>query len=190
MEKLKKIIFYLGCVLFAFYVIHSAFFKSIIPGATKLAVPAEATFVHQMKNVDELLKSPVCDPLNKKLEGEKTLAALLESEPWLRQFVPGEVTVVNMPLRYAGQSETWAIISWVGWRSPWLRWKLGAKQNKQFSLIAKHNDWPIWRYKSATMGADVSLTFSLTDTLFIVCISDRPSDIVFFLNAYDRVGTR
>jgi len=186
MEKLKKILFYLGCVLFVFYVIHCAFFESMVSGATKQAVPVVATSVHQMKNIDELLKSPVCGQINKKLGGEITVASLLKSEPWLRQFVPSEVTVVNMPICCFGQ-KTWAIVSWVGWRSPWLRWKLGAKQGGAFKRIGKYNVWSIWEYTSDKIAPDSSITCSLTDNLFILCISDHPSDIISFLDAYDGV---
>jgi hypothetical protein len=185
MKKIKSILFYLVATLFTIHVLYFSFFQSSIPGATEKAIPCEATFVHSMKNIDELLKSPVCGQINKKLGTEITLAKLLKEEPWLKDFMPSEITIANMPLHYRGQSKTWAMVSWVGWRSPWLRWKLEGKKNKHFTLLKKYHVWSVWEYKSNKIAPNSSLTFSLTDTLFIVCISDHPSDIFSFLNSYD-----
>ena len=185
MKKIKSILFYLIATLFTIHVLYYAFFQRFIPKATEKAIPAEATFFYSIKNLNELLKSPVCGQINKKLGTEITLAKLLEEEPWLKDFMPSEIAIVNMPIHYLGQNKTWAMISWVGWRSPWLRWKLESKKNKHFTLLEKHHVWSVWKYESNKIAPDSALTFALTDTLFIVCISDHPSDIFSFLDSYD-----
>jgi hypothetical protein len=91
-----------------------------------------------------------------------------------------------MPLRYAGQTKTWAAVSWVGWRSPWLRWKLENSRKNGFSMLGKHAVWPVWQYDTPDIAKGMSLTFALTDNLFIACLSENPSDILSLLDTYDN----
>ncbi len=163
-----------------------AFFQPFIPGAVCDAIPAQATFVHQADSLDELLQSPVCGQLDKALGAGNSLEALAASTGWIRRVAPSEIAVADLPLRYAGQTKSWAAVSWVGWRSPWLRWKLEHTRAEGFSLLGKHSAWPIWRYESPHIARGSSLVFALTDNLFIVCLSNNPSEIRTLLDAYDN----
>jgi hypothetical protein len=163
-----------------------AFVQPFIPGAVCDAIPAQATFFHKAANLEELLQSPVCGQLNKALGAGNSLEQLLASNSWVRLAAPSEIAVADMPLRYAGQTKTWAAVSWVGWRSPWLRWKLENSRKNGFSMLGKHAVWPVWQYDTPDIAKGMSLTFALTDNLFIACLSENPSDILSLLDTYDN----
>ncbi len=175
----------LGIVLTAVSIGY-AFFQPFIPGAVYEAIPAQATFVHRADHLEDLLGSPVCGQIDKALGAGNSLEALAASNPWLRRVVPSEIAVADLPLRYAGQTKSWAAVSWVGWRSPWLRWRLEHTRAKGFSALEKHNVWPVWKYETPNIAGGTPLIFALTDNLFIACLSDTPSDIFLLLNAYDN----
>jgi len=166
----------LGAVLAA-VVVGYAFFQPFIPGAVCGAIPAQASFVHRFDDLKQLQGSPVYELL------DKIPAA---SSLWLRRVVPSEVAVADLPLRYPGQTKAWAAVSWVGWRSPWLRWRLEHTRAEGFSFLGKHNVWPIWKYETTDIEGGASLVFSLTDNLFIACLSENPEDILLLLETYDR----
>ena len=175
----------LGLVFLALTTWYS-FFQPFIPGAVLNAIPAQATFYHQADGLDDLLQSPVCGQLDKALGAGNSLDALLKSSKWVRLAAASEIAVTDLPLRYAGQTKSWATVSWVGWRSPWLRWKLEHARAKGFTLLGKHAVWPVWQYESSSIARGSILTFTLTDNLFIACLSESPSDILFLLDTYDN----
>ena len=163
-----------------------ALFQPFIPNFVLNAIPAQATFYHQADGLDDLLKSPVCDQLDKALGAGNSLDKLLKSNHWTKLAAASEIAVADLPLRHAGQMKSWATVSWVGWRSPWLRWKLEHTRAKGFFLLGKHNVWPVWQYESPDIAHGSSLTFALTDNLFIACLSENPSDILLLLDTYDN----
>ncbi len=186
MTKLKQRITVGLGIAFLAISIGYAFFQPFIPGAVYDAIPAEATSVHRAAGLEDLLRSPICGQLDKALGAGVSLEALSETSGWLGRVAPSEISVATLPLRYAGQSQTWATVSWVGWRSPWLRWRLEHTRAEGFSMLGKHSVWPIWKYESPNLAGGSPLIFSLTDTLFIACLSDRPSDLLSLLDAYDN----
>ena len=163
-----------------------AFFQPFIPGAVYDAVPAQATFTHKAENLDDLLVSPVCTQINQALGAGNSLEMLLDSNGWIKLAAPSEIAIADIPLRFAGQSKAWAAVSWVGWRSPWLRWRLEHTRAEGFSFLGKHAVWPVWKYETPDIARGTSLTFALTDNLFIICLSENPSDILLLLDAYDQ----
>ena len=175
----------LGTV-FAGVVLYCSFCQPFIPDAVCEAFPAEASFVFHAQSLEELLRSPVCGQLDKALGAGNTLRQLLEGNDWTRLAAPSEIAVADIPFRRAGQNKTWAAASWVGWRSPWLRWKLEHSRHANLERLGKHAVWPIWRYDAPDIARGMSLTFALTDNLLLVCLSENPSDIVYLLNAYDK----
>ncbi len=184
-RKLKLgITLLLGIALAAISIGYS-FFQPFVPGAVLNAIPAQATFVHQADSLAELLQSPVCGLLDKALGAGNSLDALLASNGWIKRAAPSEVVVANMPLRYPGQTKAWAAASWVGWRSPWLRWRLEHTRAEGFSFLGKHAVWPIWQLETPNIACGESLMFALTDNLFIACLSESPEDIGRLLDTYD-----
>jgi len=175
----------LGLVFLALTAWYS-FFQPFIPGGVLNAIPDQSTFVHQSKNLEELLKSPVCGQLDKALGAGKSLKTLLKTTPWLRLAAASEIAIADLPLRYTGQTKSWAAVSWVGWRSPWLRWKLEHTRTEGFSMLGKRAVWPVWQYESPDIARGSVLTFALTDNLFIACLSENPSDILLLLDTYDN----
>jgi len=175
----------LGIVLAA-VAIGYAFFQPFIPGAVCDAIPAEAISVHQADNLDDLMRSPVCGQLDKALGAGVSLEALAKTSGWFGRVAPSEIAVATLPLRYANQSQTWVAVSWVGWRSPWLRWRLEHTRAEGFSMIGKHSVWPIWKYETPGIAGGSPVVFALTDKLFIACLSDHPADILSLLDAYDN----
>ena len=163
-----------------------AFFQPFIPDAVYEAIPAQATFTHKVKSLEELLQSPVCGQLDKALGAGNSLEALLTSNPWVKLAAPSEIVIADIPFRFAGQTTSWAMVSWVGWRSPWLRWKLEHTRAEGFSFLGKHAVWPVWKYETSDLARGAILTFALTDNLFISCLSENPSDILFLLDTYDH----
>lgn len=172
--------------LFAAAVFCSSFCQPFISGAVCDAIPAQASFVFKADNLDELLISPVCGQLDKALGAGNSVAALLANNAWATLAAGSEIAVADLPLRQAGQTKSWAVVSWVGWRSPWLRWKLEHSRAEGLHFLGKHAVWPIWKYETQDIARGMSLTFALTDNLFIACLSEAPSDIVLLLDTYDK----
>jgi len=175
----------LGAV-FTAVVFCCSFCQPFIPGAVYEAVPAQATFTHKAESLEELLKSPVCAQLNKALGAGNSLEVLLADNRWIKLAVPSEIAIADLPLRHTGQTKSWAAVSWVGWRSPWLRWKLEHSRAKELSFMGKHAVWPIWKYETPDIARGMSLTFALTDNLFVACLSENPTDILLLLDTYDQ----
>ena len=173
-------------VVFAMVALHYAFHQPFIPGAVFSAIPEEATSTYLADNLAELLQSPVCGQIDRALGAGNSLAALLGSNDWTRLAAASEIAVADIPLRHPGQSKTWVAASWVGWRSPWLRWKLTHAHNANLRLLGKHSVWPVWAYEAPDIARGMSLTFALTDNLFLACLSESPSDILLLLETYDR----
>ena len=173
-------------LIFAAVAVGYAFFQPFIPGAVYDAIPAQAPFKHGAESLEELLKSPVCVQLDKALGAGNSVEALLASTDWIKLTAPSEIAVAGIPLRYAGKTKAWVAVSWVGWRSPWLRWKLEHSRAPGLSFMGKHAVWPIWKYETQGIARGTSLTLSLTDNLFMVCLSENPSDILLLLDTYDH----
>lgn len=173
-------------VAFAAVLVRYAFFQPFIPGAVCTAIPAQATFVYRAGSLEELFQSPVCGQLDNALGAGNSLRQLLKGNDWTKMAASSEIAVADIPFRQAGHSKTWAAASWVGWRSPWLRWKLEHSQDKNLKLLGKHATWPIWSYDAPDIARGMRLTFALTDNLFLACLSENASDIVMLLDAYDR----
>ena len=163
-----------------------AFYQPFIRDAVYDAIPAQATFAYKAESLDDLYESPVCSQLDKALGAGNSVEALLHSNDWVKLAVPSEIAIAAIPLRYAGQTRTWATVSWVGWRSPWLRWKLEHSRTEGLSFLGKHAVWPIWKYETPDIARGTSLTFALTDNLFLACLSENPTDILLLLDTYDQ----
>jgi len=172
--------------IFAVLVLYYSLYQPYIPGAVHRAVPAESTFVYHADSLEELLKSPVCAQLDKTLGAGNSLRTLLESNAWARLAAPSEIAIADIPFQRAGEGKSWAAVSWVGWRSPWLRWKLEHAAGGKLRFLGKHSVWPIWCYDAPDIARGMTLTFALTDNLFVACLSERPADIVLLLDAYDQ----
>jgi hypothetical protein len=173
-------------VVFAVAVFCSSFCQPFISGAVLGAIPAHATFTHKAATLDELWGSPVLGQLDKALGAGNSMEALLRSNDWLPLAAPSEIVIASLPVRYAGQPPAWVAASWVGWRSPWLRWKLEHARIEGLSFFGKHSVWPIWRYETPEIARGSYLTFALTDNLFMTCLSDNPTDILLLLDTYDQ----
>lgn len=175
----------LGAV-FVGVVIYYAFCQEFIPGAVCDAMPAESTFVYRAGSLEELLQSPVCSQIDKELGAGNSLRTLLESSKWTKLAVPSELAIADIPIRTTGQSKTWAAASWVGWRSPWLRWKLDNVSDLKLRPLKSPLVWPVWRYDAPDIARGKGLYFALTDNLFLACLSEDPVDIFLLLDAYDQ----
>ncbi len=163
-----------------------SFYQPFIPGAVSEAIPSRASFVFRVDSLEELLQSPVCGQLDKALGAETSLSELIGSNSWTALAASSEISVADIPRHYAGEQKSWAAVSWVGWRSPWLRWKLEQSRNKKLTLLGKHAVWPVWRYDAPDLAPGMNLTFALTDTLFMACLSEGTSDILLLLDTYDK----
>lgn len=173
-------------ILFLATALGYAFFQPFIPCAVYDAIPAQATFTYRADNLEELLQSPVCGQLDKVLGAGNSMEALLASNGWVNLAIPSEIAITDVPLRHTGRTRSWAAVSWVGWRSPWLRWKLEHTRAEGFSFLGKHSVWPVWKYETPDIAHGASLTLALTDNLFMACLSENPSDILLLLDAYDN----
>lgn len=173
-------------VIFTIAALIYSFYQPFIPGAICDAIPAQATFVYRANSLEELLESPVCGQIDKALGAGNSLRELLSDNRWTGLAAASEIAVADIPFRQAGFNRTWAAASWVGWRSPWLRWKLGHARSRNLKLLGRHSTWPIWIYDSPEIARGMQLTFALTDNLFLVCLSENPADMVLLLDAYDK----
>ncbi|MBT8041944.1 MAG: hypothetical protein KJN98_02130, partial [Pontiella sp.] len=161
-------------------------FQPFIPGAVRTAIPRQASFVLSADSLDEVLQSPVCGQLDKALGAGNTLRDLMKGNPWIKLAAASEIAVADIPFQSAGEEKSWAAASWVGWRSPWLRWKLEHSRDENLELLGKHAVWPVWQYRPPDLARGKSLTFALTDNLLIACLSEQPTDILLLLDTYDK----
>ncbi len=173
-------------VLFAAATLIYSFYQPFLPGAVYQAIPAHASFVYRANSLEELLESPVCGQLDKALGAGNLLKELLADNDWTGLVAASEIAVADIPFRQAGFNRTWAAASWVGWRSPWLRWKLEHARSRNLKLLGRHATWPIWIYDSPDIARGMQLTIALTDNLFLICLSEKPTDIILLLDAYDQ----
>ncbi len=163
-----------------------AFFQPFIPDAVYEAVPVQASFTYKAESLADLLASPICAQLDQALGAGNSIDSLLSSTDWVNWVAPAEIVVADLPLRFAGQPKAWAAVSWVGWRSPWLRWRLEHTRAEGVSFLGKHAVWPVWEYKTADIAQNTSLTLALTDNLLLICLSENPRDILLLLDTYDQ----
>lgn len=175
----------LGAAFFAVIFWYS-FTQRFIPEAVNQPIPSQATFSYQADTLKELLQSPLCNQLDNALGAGNSLKEISAANDWTKLAVASEIAIADIPFRTVGQSKTWAAVSWVGWRSPWLRWKLDYTSNEHLQFIGKHAVWPVWQYDAPDLARGMSLTFALTDNLFIACLSENSSDIILLLDTYDR----
>jgi len=173
-------------VIFAATVIGYSFVQPFKPGAVNEALPAQVSFVFHANSLEELLQSPICGQLDRALGAGNSLKELVADNPWVPLAAASEIAVADIPLRNAGTRKTWAAVSWVGWRSPWLRWKLENSFNNKLVRLGKHAVWPVWEYRTTDIARGMSITFALTDNLFIACLSENASDILLLLDTYDQ----
>ena len=54
---------------------------------------------------------------------------------------------------------------------------------KQLEYLGPYSVWPIWQIETPQSG---KITFTITDTLFIACLSPHAADIVILLDTYDK----
>ncbi|MEI6891714.1 MAG: hypothetical protein V5783_06030 [Pontiella sp.] len=172
--------------LFTGAIIAYSFIQPFEEGLVYRAFPAQASFVFKADNLDALLQSPVCKQLDSALGTSHSLAEFAKATDWIKWAAASEIAVADLPFRNAGSQKTWVAASWVGWRSPWLRWKLEAAVDENLKFLGKHSIWPIWEYTVPDLARGRTLTFSLTDNLLIACLSESPSDIISLINAYDQ----
>jgi len=172
--------------LFAGTLLYYAFVQPFQPDAVCRALPARASFVFRANSLEELLQSPICSQLDNALGAGHSLRGLMKDNPWTSLAAASEIAVADIPFRTAGRQKSWAAVSWVGWRSPWLRWKLEHVRSSKLQLLGKHAVWPVWEYCSTDLARGMRLTFSLTDNLFIACLSESPTDILLLLDTYDQ----
>jgi hypothetical protein len=175
----------LGAV-FAGALLYYSFYQPFLPGAVQRAIPPESSFVYLAESLEDLLQSPVSAELDKSLGAGNSLRELLHNNAWKNLAGASEIAITDIPYQQAGQRKSWAAVSWVGWRSPWLRWKLEHAADERLRFLGKHAVWPIWQYDAPDLARGLKLTVSLTDNVFVACLSERSSDIVLLLNAYDR----
>ncbi|MEA2069323.1 MAG: hypothetical protein U9P12_08990 [Verrucomicrobiota bacterium] len=186
MTKIKFSATLLLGILFGGTILAYSFIQPFHSNAVCEAIPERASFVFMANSLDELLQSPVCSQLDKALGAGNSLKELMASNDWKKLAAASEIAVADIPFRSAGRQKTWAAVSWVGWRSPWLRWKLEHSRNKNLKLLGKHAVWPVWQYDSPELARGMSLTFALTDNLFLACLSESPTDILLLLDTYDK----
>lgn len=181
----SSIVIALG-VLFAAATIGYSFFQRFEKDAVKQAIPRTASFVYKAGSLEELLQSPVCSQINKSLSPELSLEKLLTENEWIGLAAPSEIAVADIPMRNSSYRKTWAAASWVGWRSPWLRWKLESAEGKKLERLGKHSVWPVWRVNLDGAASSSTLTVALTDNIFLACLSENPLDILILLDTYDK----
>jgi hypothetical protein len=186
MRKIRAGLSVALAVVFAASIAVYSFCQPFIPNAVCSAIPAPASFVFQAASLEELLQSPVCSQLDKALGAGNTLNHLTRSNEWIRLAAASEIAVADIPFRQAGKQKSWAAVTWVGWRSPWLRWKLEHAGNDNLVLLGKHAVWPVWSFNAPDIARGMHLTASLTDNLFILCLSEEPTDILLLLDTYDK----
>jgi hypothetical protein len=174
------------CAVLAGIVLCCSFCQPFISGAVYDAIPAQATFTCKAAGHEELLQSPVCRQIDTALGAGNSLEALLQGNRWVRWAAPSEIAVATIPQIHPGQTTAWAAVTWVGWRSPWLRWKLEHTRSDRLTLLGKHAVWPIWKLDVPDIARGASITLALTDKLFIICLSDSPADILLLLDTYDK----
>lgn len=178
-------------LLFIGVAVWFAFIQPFKPDAVRDPIPAKAAFVYRAENAGELLLSPVGLQLSKTFGSEATLQRLVydnhKASQWVNVLAASELAVADLPSSDGLLQKTWVMASWVGWRSPWIRWRLGLLgESDGLVFRGQHAVWPVWQFKGDFLPPNLTLTCSLTDNLFIACLSGNPDDIRYVLDTYDK----
>lgn len=172
--------------LIAASTIRFAFIQPFEPNAVYKAIPSFCTSIYQADSLLELLESPVSGQIDDAIGHVGALIEFSQKNQWVKRLTPSEITVAGLPQRHLHERKPWAATSWIGWRSPWIRWKLAATRAEGLTSMEKYAAWPVWKYSGHKLPSGMTLTFSITDSLFIACLSDNPEDIHLLLDTYDK----
>lgn len=177
-------------LLLAGFSLWQAFVQPFQPGAVRKAIPAKATSTYRADTLTELLTSPVVLQLNQALPFDQSLQRLLQENKnmhsWMRKLAPSEIVVASIPSAYSESGKSWAAVSWVGWRSPWIRWQLQACRSGELTQIGHHSVWPVWQWKRTDIPDSPPILFALTDNLMVASLSNNAEDLVLLLDTYDK----
>lgn len=162
-----------------------SFLQPFKPGAVLGAIPLGASGIQQVDSVDELLGSAFFEELDQLFDGSLQETWLTDN-PWINRLAPSEIAVARLKYNRTVAPDAWVAVSWVGWRGPWLRWRLEQLNKDEFSFLGKSAAWPIWKYELPHREDNMILTCALTDQLFMVCFSESTTDIMLLLDTYDN----
>lgn len=176
-----------GLALLAFAGATAGFaFRPAPPEALGAAVPEGATFVYEADNLSALLESPVRCEIEKAFGPGVDLERMAQTNRWFRRVAPGRIILARIPATMPQSSDTWLAICELGIRAPFLRWRLEFLRSETVRLLGRHHAWPVWLVRRPESAARPAIGVSVTDSAFLICLSEAPSNILLALDAYDR----
>lgn len=182
MTKLKRIGTITLATVFVIAIIGYSFYQPFKPGEVLKAVPRGASSIHHEDSLEQLLLNPACmAQLNQALGAGNSVQKLLNLTAWENKAAPSEIAVAYIP-----QYNAWVSVSWVGWRSPWLRWKMENMRDSTLQPVKNRTVWPMWQYENSGLVRGGNLYFALTENLFLICLADGKNAMFHLLETYDR----
>lgn len=169
-------------VLFGIAILCYSFCHRFSPEKVTRAIPTPyRALSSQAASMDQLALIPEISHLPQADYFLETLLPELDKE---YVSLSKETAISPLP-SYIG-APSWVSATWVGGRSPWLRWKFDQTKNSKVSPIKNETTWPMWQCMRSDLPEKMNLYFALTENLFLVCLSETPENMVSVLSSYDR----
>jgi hypothetical protein len=170
------------CALFGIAVLCYSFYHRFSPEkVTQMIPPSLRDNAVQAASLEELPLPDEFAALPGSTHFLKTLLPLIDEE---YVSLSSEIAWTQLHT-YQGYS-SYLAVSWVGGRSPWLRWKFEQAADKKISPIKNPTVWPVWQCFRNDLPEGKNRYFALTENLFLVCISETEVDIISVLNSFDQ----
>ena len=182
MTQLQKGLFIGLTALFGIAILSYSFCHHFEAEKVTQAIPKPFRFVAtQAESLEKLRPPETCsnDP-----EADYFLNTLLPLVD--KEYASLDHEIACTPIDIKFNSNPWMAACWVGGRAPWLRWKLDQTSDKKISPLKNRTVWPTWECHRNDLPENKKLYFSITENLFLICLSETPNDMVSILYSYDQ----
>jgi hypothetical protein len=95
------------------------------------------------------------------------------------------LTVAVVPLGGRERRDAWVVVSALGSRAPWLRWRMVVFPPAGVKAVRSYGAWPVWEYNDSAFPAWMRVRFSVGEGLLICSISDDSHDLYYLLDTLD-----
>lgn len=114
------------------------------------------------------------------------------SNPWkkadgfFQSLEKRPIAVAVAPLGGRDRRDTWVVVSAVGPRAVFLRWRLMFAPPPGVKPLRSYGAWPVWQYSDPSLPLWMRVRFSIAEGLLICSISDDSHDMDYLLDTLDR----
>ncbi|HPF99886.1 MAG TPA: hypothetical protein PLE77_07445 [Kiritimatiellia bacterium] len=186
-------LFWIVVALFAGLTIWWTLFVPYAPEQIWKAIPAEAVFVSEHRNLAARWDAFSRNPFTRSLLTTvgltpptlQNLSRDPESKKWLDALTARDSVLAFVPQLGAYREPAWVFASWIGGRSQRLRWSLAWQRGGGFKRGPAHHGRAYWVVEDLDIGGDHRLTIAFVEGMLVGCLSRHPEAILEVLDTYD-----